>query len=110
VTALQPAGGQALGGGYERVFGTGRGVVAGTERVRGLAYARVQWQTGLAAAVPPAVQGVGEVVVRDFARALRPATRGVRSSASARARSSSTRSWPRASTRCPEAAAPTSRR
>jgi hypothetical protein len=36
VTALQPAGRQALDGGYERVFGTARGVVAGTERVRGL--------------------------------------------------------------------------
>jgi hypothetical protein len=31
----------------------------------------VQWQTGIAASVPATAQGVGEVIVRDFARALR---------------------------------------
>ena len=141
VTALEPAGRQALDAGYERVFGTARGVVDGSERVRGLpvgglsyaveyeilrptggarprlllveaenrgspllldalgdlepgasgapsaatypasasrilrrerlAYARVQWQTGIAASVPATAQGVGEVIMRDFARALR---------------------------------------
>ena len=35
-----------------------------------LAYARVQWQTGIAAGVPATAQGAGEVVVRDFGRAL----------------------------------------
>lgn len=35
-----------------------------------LAYARVQWQTGVAAGVPPSAQGLGEVIVRDFGRAL----------------------------------------
>jgi hypothetical protein len=36
----------------------------------GIAYARVQWQTGIAAGVPATAQGVGEAVVRDFARHL----------------------------------------
>lgn len=35
-----------------------------------ISYARVQWQTGFAAGVPENAQGVGEVVVRDFARQL----------------------------------------
>lgn len=35
-----------------------------------IAYARVQWQTGIAAGVPATAQGVGEVIVRDFARRL----------------------------------------
>jgi Alpha/beta hydrolase domain len=35
-----------------------------------LAYARVQWQTGIAAGVPASAQGVGEVVMRDFGRQL----------------------------------------
>ncbi len=35
-----------------------------------VAYARVQWQTGLAAGVPATAQGAGEVVVRDVGRAL----------------------------------------
>jgi hypothetical protein len=33
-------------------------------------YARVQWQAGISAGVPTAAQGVGLVVVRDFARWL----------------------------------------
>jgi len=33
-------------------------------------YARVDWQTGIAASVPPQAEGVGEVIVRDFARLL----------------------------------------
>lgn len=40
-------------------------------RPQRLAYARVQWQTGIAAGVPAGAQGVGEVIVRDFGRALR---------------------------------------
>lgn len=40
----------------------------------GLSYARVQWQTGIAAGVPATAQGVGEVVVRDFGRLLEGAT------------------------------------
>ncbi len=36
----------------------------------GLSYARVQWQTGVAADVPATAQGVGQVVVRDFGRML----------------------------------------
>jgi hypothetical protein len=35
-----------------------------------VAYARVQWQTGLAAGVPATAQGAGEVVVRDVGRAI----------------------------------------
>jgi Alpha/beta hydrolase domain len=33
-------------------------------------YARVQWQTGIATSVPPQAEGVGEVILRDFARLL----------------------------------------
>lgn len=33
-------------------------------------YARVQWQTGIAASVPMQAEGVGEVIIRDFARML----------------------------------------
>jgi hypothetical protein len=33
-------------------------------------YARVQWQTGIAASVPMQAEGVGEVILRDFARML----------------------------------------
>ncbi|WP_029429950.1 alpha/beta hydrolase domain-containing protein [Blastococcus sp. URHD0036] len=43
----------------------------------GLSYARVQWQTGIAAGVPEDAQGVGEVIVRDFGRMLEGATRPV---------------------------------
>ncbi|MEJ0066353.1 MAG: alpha/beta hydrolase domain-containing protein [Caulobacteraceae bacterium] len=35
-----------------------------------IAYARVQWQSGIAAGVPATAQGVGEVIVRDFALRL----------------------------------------
>ena len=35
-----------------------------------LAYARIQWQTGLAHDVPASAQGVGEVIVRDLGRFL----------------------------------------
>ena len=37
---------------------------------QGIAYARVQWQTGIAAGVPATAQGVGEVITRDFGRLL----------------------------------------
>src|SRR5438105_3448557 len=43
---------------------------AGFLKHRRLAYARVQWQTGVAGDVPPTAQGVGEVIVRDFGRTL----------------------------------------
>jgi hypothetical protein len=36
----------------------------------GVAYARVQWQTGVCPDVPADAQGVGLVIVRDFGRAL----------------------------------------
>ena len=35
-----------------------------------LAYARIQWQTGIAPDVPVTAQGVGEVIVRDLGRFL----------------------------------------
>jgi hypothetical protein len=38
---------------------------------RHIAYARVAWQTGIAAGVPATAQGIGEVIVRDFTRVLR---------------------------------------
>ena len=37
----------------------------------GVSYARIQWQTDFAPAVPPNAQGVGEIVLRDFGRMLR---------------------------------------
>ena len=36
----------------------------------GTSYARVQWQTGIAASVPMQAEGVGEVIIRDFGRML----------------------------------------
>ncbi|HXP79007.1 MAG TPA: alpha/beta hydrolase domain-containing protein [Verrucomicrobiae bacterium] len=36
----------------------------------GTSYARVQWQTGVAASVPVQAEGVGEVIIRDFGRML----------------------------------------
>ena len=36
----------------------------------GTSYARVQWQTGIAASVPETAEGVGEVIMRDFGRLL----------------------------------------
>lgn len=36
----------------------------------GTSYARVQWQTGIAASVPANAEGVGEVIIRDFGRML----------------------------------------
>src|SRR5579863_407 len=36
----------------------------------GTSYARVQWQTGIAASVPMQAEGVGEVILRDFGRML----------------------------------------
>jgi hypothetical protein len=45
--------------------------VVAPEVTRGeVAYARVQWQTGHAAGVPDAAQGVGDVILRDFGRWL----------------------------------------
>lgn len=34
----------------------------------GISYGRISWQTGLTSAVPATAQGIGEVVMRDFAR------------------------------------------
>lgn len=36
----------------------------------GISYARVQWQTGIAAGVPEQAQGIGEIIMRDFGRWL----------------------------------------
>jgi Alpha/beta hydrolase domain len=36
----------------------------------GTSFARVQWQTGIAASVPMQAEGVGEVIIRDFGRIL----------------------------------------
>jgi len=36
----------------------------------GTSYARVQWQTGITAGVPRQAEGVGEIIIRDFARML----------------------------------------
>jgi hypothetical protein len=50
------------------VYPPGRGT--GFLAEQDLAYARVQWEAGIAAGVPTSAQGVGEVVVRDFGRLL----------------------------------------
>jgi hypothetical protein len=50
------------------VYPPGRGI--GFLAEQDLGYARVQWEAGIAAGVPAAAQGVGEVVVRDFGRLL----------------------------------------
>ena len=50
------------------VYPPGRGT--GFLAEHGLGYARVQWETGIAAGVPATAQGIGEVVVRDFGRLL----------------------------------------
>lgn len=50
------------------VYPPGRGI--GFLAEQDLAYARVQWESGTAAGVPAAAQGVGQVVVRDFGRLL----------------------------------------
>ena len=46
--------------------GLGNGFLANSA----ISYARVSWQTGISAGVPATAQGVGEVIVRDFARLL----------------------------------------
>ncbi|MBN1093127.1 hypothetical protein JKP75_11525 [Blastococcus sp. TML/M2B] len=50
------------------VYPPGRGT--GFLGEHGLGYARVQWESGIAAGVPATAQGIGEVVVRDFGRLL----------------------------------------
>jgi hypothetical protein len=40
----------------------------------GISYGRISWQTGLTPAVPATAQGIGEVVMRDFARMLADGT------------------------------------
>jgi len=50
------------------VYPPGRGT--GFLAEQDLGYARVQWESGIAAGVPASAQGVGEVVVRDFGRLL----------------------------------------
>lgn len=47
-----------------------RGLGNGFLENSGFSYARVSWQTGISADVPATAQGVGEVIVRDFARLL----------------------------------------
>lgn len=51
------------------VYPEGRGV--GFLADHRIAYARVQWETGIAAGVPATAQGVGQVVVRDVGRLLK---------------------------------------
>lgn len=50
------------------VYPPGRGI--GFLAEQDLGYARVQWESGIAAGVPATAQGVGQVVVRDFGRLL----------------------------------------
>jgi len=46
--------------------GLGNGFLEGSA----ISYARVSWQTGISPGVPATAQGIGEVIVRDFARLL----------------------------------------
>ncbi|MCW0211750.1 MAG: alpha/beta hydrolase domain-containing protein [Pseudonocardia sp.] len=63
--ALVTAGGKPSTTSYPGTLGNG---FLDTAR---LAYARVQWQTGIAAGVPAEAQGIGLATIRDFGRALR---------------------------------------
>ena len=47
-----------------------QGALGGFLQNHATAYARVQWQTGISKGVPAEVQGVGLVIMRDFARWL----------------------------------------
>lgn len=47
-----------------------KGLGAGFLEGNGISYGRISWQTGIAAGVPARAEGVGEVIVRDFARLL----------------------------------------
>ncbi len=47
-----------------------RGLGNGFLENSAISYARVSWQTGISPGVPATAQGVGEVIVRDFARLL----------------------------------------
>ena len=60
----------ASGASNPTAAGYPEGLGLGFLATQNLSYARVQWETGIAAGVPPAAQGVGEVVVRDFGRLL----------------------------------------
>lgn len=63
------AGGPPSAASYEAGFGNGFLFEHATS------YARVQWQTGIAAGVPKQAEGVGEVIIRDFGRWLAGRTR-----------------------------------
>ena len=47
-----------------------RAALGGFLQTHATSYARIQWQTGVAAGVPANAQGVGLVIMRDFARYL----------------------------------------
>lgn len=47
-----------------------KGALNGFLQTHATSYARVQWQTGISAGVPAKAQGVGLVIMRDFARWL----------------------------------------
>ena len=47
-----------------------RGLGDGFLEDSGISYGRVAWQTGISPGVPATAQGVGEVIIRDFARML----------------------------------------
>jgi hypothetical protein len=55
-----------------------RGALGGFLERHATSYARVQWQTGISAGVPAGAQGVGLVIMRDFARWLAGRTPQVR--------------------------------
>lgn len=54
-----------------------QGALGGFLQSHKTSYARVQWQTGYAASVPATMQGLGLVIMRDFARWLGGRTPGV---------------------------------
>jgi hypothetical protein len=63
---LNEAGVQGPPSGARYIEGVGNGFL----QRHATSYARVQWQTGIAKDVPATAQGVGLVIIRDFARML----------------------------------------
>ena len=47
-----------------------RRALGGLMESNGISYARVQWQTEISGGVPKSAQGVGLIIMRDFARWL----------------------------------------
>jgi hypothetical protein len=69
---------QGISGGAPSATTYPAGLGNGFLQKHGIAYARVQWQTGVAASVPAGAQGLGLAIVRDFGRMLAGQTPAVK--------------------------------